>query len=424
MTAAVQEAPGPVRAPPVEGRLLGIDVARAVAQLGMLITHYTYFDGSGGDVRGVTRFFNGKAMPLFVFLGGLGFTMLTRRAAHPVAQALARGSVLVVIGLLLVEHAPLIAVILQFYGLFFALGLLVRRLPGVWLLVLAGVTTLVGGWSWLHLAPDRVRYGGWQGWETVTDPRPLLIDLLVSGSYPALPTFAFFLVGMWVGRQALGRRQVQVLLVGAGLALALAGYVGGEIVTRATTDRQELTETVALDDGAAADRIEDRVERRGESRRDAVRVVVRERERAAGTAPLARLADPVGHGKMPAWVIGATGWSLAVLGLGLLAYARWPRLLHPVACAGQLALTFYVLQALGLRWWYTEEWSKRYSYTGQLVACFVIFGAFVVLATVWRRVLPRGPHGGPAPPVRDGRFRRRGAAAGRGGPLASRGPPP
>ena len=65
--------------------------------------------------------------------------------------------------------------------------------------------------------------------------------------------------------------------------------------------------------------------------------------------------------------------------------------MHPVACAGQLALTFYVLQALGLRWWYTEEWSKRYSYTGQLVACFVIFGTFVVLATVWRRVLARGP---------------------------------
>ena len=290
----------------------------------MLITHYTYFDGSGGDVRGVTRFFNGKAMPLFVFLGGLGFTMLTRRAAHPVAQALARGSVLVVIGLLLVEHAPLIAVILQFYGLFFVLGLLVRRLPGVWLLVLAGVTTLVGGWSWLHLAPDRVRYGGWQGWETVTDPRPLFIDVLVSGSYPALPTFAFFLVGMWVGRQALGRRQVQVLLVGTGLALALAGYVGGEIVTRATTDRPS-----GAHRGGRARRRSGSGPDRGPGRAP--------RASPAGTrcgswsgsgngpptrrlSP--RLADPVGHGKMPAWVIGATGWSLAVLGLGLLAYAR------------------------------------------------------------------------------------------------------
>jgi hypothetical protein len=181
------------------------------------------------------------------------------------------------------------------------------------------------------------------------------------------------------------------VLVGAGLGLALMGFVGGEIVTRATTDRQELTETISLDDGGVADRIEDRVERRGESRRDAVRVVVRERERADGSAPLARLADPVGHGKMPAWVIGATGWSLAVLGLSLLAYTRWPRLLHPVACAGQLALTFYVLQALGLRWWYTEEWSKRYSYTGQLAACFLFFGVFVVLATIWRRFLSRGP---------------------------------
>jgi uncharacterized membrane protein len=389
--AAVQEAPGSVRTPSAQGRLLGIDVARAVAQLGMLITHYTYFDGSGGDLRGVTRFFNGKAMPLFVFLGGLGFTMLTRRAAHPVAQALARGGVLVVTGLLLVEHAPLIAVILQFYGVFFALGLLVRRLPGLWLLVLAVVTMLVGGWSWLYLAPDRVRYGGWAGWETVADPRPLLIDILVSGSYPALPTFSFFLVGMWVGRQALGRRNVQVALLVAGLALALVGFVGGEIVTRATTDRQELTHAISRDDGAAADRIAGRVERRGESRRDAVRVVVRERERADGTAPLARFADPVGHGKMPAWVIGATGWSLTVLGLCLLAYARWPRMLRPVALAGQLALTFYVLQALGLRWWYTKEWSKRYSYTGQLVACLLFFAVFVVLATIWRRFLSRGP---------------------------------
>ena len=62
-----------------------------------------------------------------------------------------------------------------------------------------------------------------------------------------------------------------------------------------------------------------------------------------------------------------------------------------MACAGQLALTFYVLQALGLRWWYTEEWSKRYSYTGQLVACFLFFGAFMVLATIWRKWLSRGP---------------------------------
>ena len=204
--------------------------------------------------------------------------------------------------------------ILQFYGLFFALGCSCAVCRTCGCLVLAGVTAdrrVV-----VVLPGARPRYGGWAGWETVTDPRPLLIDLLVSGSYPALPTFAFFLVGMWVGRQALGRRQVQLLLIGVGFALALVGFVGGEIITRATTDRQEpRARAVAVDDGASA-RIQDRVERRGESRRDAVRIVVREGT-SGGHRPLARLADPVGHGKMPAWVIGATGWSLAVLGLCL-----------------------------------------------------------------------------------------------------------
>ncbi|HET9539817.1 MAG TPA: DUF418 domain-containing protein [Candidatus Limnocylindria bacterium] len=391
-----------------DGRLLGVDVARAVAQLGMLIAHYSYLDGTGGDLRVVTRFVGGKAMPLFVFLGGLGFTMLTRRAAHPVAQVVARSLVLFVLGLLLVEHAAYLAVILQFYALFFVLALLVRHLRVRWLLVLAGVVMVVGAWSWLHLARDRVRYGGWQGWATVTDPRPLGIDLAVSGSYPVLPTFAFFLVGMAVGRLALGRRSVQLRLAAGGLLLALVGLVGGELLTRATTDRTVLEEqrgSLTLQPSvepaiverlnttatAIGQQVADTVERTGESRRRVLRAFARDHERATGSVPLARLADPVGHGKMPAWVIGATGWSMAVLGASLLVTSRWPRLLRPVAMAGQLALTFYVLQALGLRWWFAADWSDSYTYTGQLLACVVLFGGFVILATLWRHFLPRGP---------------------------------
>ena len=250
-----------------DGRLLGIDVARAVAQLGMLITHYSYFDGTGGDLRGRD--------PLLQRQGHAAVRVPRWPRLHdadPPCRPPGRSGagprlvVLVVIGLLLVEHAPLprrdpavLRPVLRRWRCWSG------ACRGVWLLVLAGVTTLVGGWSWLHLAPDRVRYGGWQGWETVTDPRPLLIDLLVSGSYPALPTFAFFLVGMWVGRQALGRRQVQVLLVGAGLALALAGFVGGEIVDPRDDRPSGATEAIALDRRRRpADRIDDRVERRGD----------------------------------------------------------------------------------------------------------------------------------------------------------------
>jgi uncharacterized membrane protein YeiB len=378
------DVPQPTRAPTRAGRLLGIDVARAVAQLGMLIAHYTYYDGSGGDLRGVTRFVNGKAMPLFVLLGGLGFTLLSRRAAHPVAQVLGRAAVLLALGLVLVEHAPYIAVVLHFYAAFFVLGLVVRHLPNAALLVLAGVVMMAGAYTWLHVAPGRARYGGWQGWSTLHDVRPLVMDLLVTGSYPVLPTFAFFLVGMWAGRLALDRHGIQVALFVGGLALALIGLVGGEIVTRATTDR---TFTLPAEQEA---RVGLAVARKGESHRAAVRAVAREQERATGDVPVARLVDPVGHGKMPAWVLGATGCALAVLGGSLLAFGRWPVLLRPVAMAGQLALTFYVAQGLGLRWWYRTGVDGR-SYTTELVACLAIFGAFIALATLWRRRFARGP---------------------------------
>jgi hypothetical protein len=378
------EVPPPTLAPVRAGRLLGIDVARAIAQLGMLIAHYTYYDGSGGDLRAVTRFVNGKAMPLFVLLGGLGFTLLTRRATHPVAQVLGRAAVLLALGLVLVEHAPYIAVVLHFYAAFFVLGLVVRHLPNAALVVLAGVVMIVGAYTWLHVVPGRARYAGWQGWSTLHDPRPIVMDLFLTGTYPVLPTFAFFLVGMWAGRLALDRHAIQVALLTGGLVLALVGLLGGEIVTRAATDR-----TIAVPAGQEA-RIGDAIARRGETRRAAVRAVAREQERATGDVPVVRLADPVGHGKMPAWVVGAMGCALAVLGGSLLAFGRWPVLLRPVAMAGQLALTFYVVQGLGLRWWYRAGVDGR-SYTTELLACFALFGAFTALATLWRRRFARGP---------------------------------
>ena len=81
--------PGPGEA---GGRLIGLDVARAVAIAGMLIAHYTTLDGTGGPWRYLHRVVDGKAMPLFLLLGGMGLTLLTRRARHPVRAVLGRAA--------------------------------------------------------------------------------------------------------------------------------------------------------------------------------------------------------------------------------------------------------------------------------------------------------------------------------------------
>jgi hypothetical protein len=391
--------------PPGE-RLLGLDIARAVAILGMLVAHYAYLDGTGGRLRWLSSFVNGKAMPLFLLLGGVGLTLLTRRAARPVRAVLGRAAVLLVLGLLLVEHVPLIAVVLHFYAAYFVVGLAIRRLPDAGLLVAAAVTTLLGALTWLYVAPDLPTYAGWEGWGTVGHPWELGSDLLLTGVYPVLPSFAFFAVGMWVGRQRLDRTPVQGRLLAAGLVLVVVGYVLGGAVAREVADgtvlevrngRVELVPQVAEDlesrYGSRAGLeayVQARMDETGKTRREVLADLGRQHEQANDIARPARLFDTTGHGNMPAWILGATGSSLVVVALCLLAAARFPRASRPVALAGQLALTFYVLHAIGLRWWY-QGWADELTYVQELVAIAAIFAAFVLAATLWRRHLERGP---------------------------------
>src|SRR4051794_11725424 len=55
------------------GRLVGIDIARGVAILGMLITHVT----EGSDVAGAFEVFAGRSMALFALLAGVSLALLS-----------------------------------------------------------------------------------------------------------------------------------------------------------------------------------------------------------------------------------------------------------------------------------------------------------------------------------------------------------
>jgi uncharacterized membrane protein YeiB len=395
----------PARTP--RERLLGVDVARSVALLGMFVAHYAYQDGTGGVFQRATHVVDGKAMPLFLLLGGVGFTLLTRAARHPVRSVVARAAVLLALGIVLTEHVPLVAIILHFYAAYFVVGLLVRRLPDAGLLALAAAVTLAGGFSVLYLAPHLPAYDGWEGWATVRNPLPLLSSLFFTGMYPVLPSFAFFVVGMWAGRQRLGDPAVQVRLLAAGALLAIFGYGLGNLAEQAVADcavmsrvdgRYELTgdardDLVTRFGGAEAleRHIEERMERTGLTRREVVAQLGRSHEQANEIRRPARLLGTAGHGNMPPWVIGATGTSLAVLGLSLLAAARFPRATWPLAMAGQLALTFYVAHTLALRWWWYDDLANDLTYAQHLLVIAGAFAVFVVAAAAWRRFLRYGP---------------------------------
>lgn len=328
------------------GRLIGIDLARALAIVGMVIAHFVEADPDGGVGTSVKLFTNGRAMPLFVLLGGVGVELLSRRSPAPDVALLTRAALLIPAGLLLQEHSLAIAVILQYYGVFFVLAVALRRLPKPALLVAAVAVMLVGGVTAQTIAPELPTTSGWDG---IDDLGALGYTLVLNGYYPVLPTLAFFLVGMWVARLPLGELRTALGLVTAGVALALLGYPGA----RWWVGRLE-----------------------GEP------------WTGDGSFEPARLLDSAGHSDMPAWVLGATGTSLAALGLCLLVARRGAPQLWPAVVVGQMALTFYVLHVvIHDRWWPRDQTdiAQEYGYSAAIIL------GFTIAAVAWRRTVGRGP---------------------------------
>lgn len=341
--------------------MTGLDVARAVAMLGMVIAHYAVPDGSGSVVDRLVTATNGRAMPLFVLLGGVGATILANRSTNPDRTLLIRAAVLYPAGLLLQEATLFIIIILQYYALFFALATLLRRLPTAALVAMAVVTGLAGGWTDQLLVDELPDFDGPS--QYLTDPVGAIVgqvtELLVNGHYPFVPVGAFFITGMIIGRLDLRNQKLSAGLAAAGATIGVIAVVGGRAV---------------LDAASPADR-QNALERAGD----------------AGFQWLS-LFDTTGHSAMPAWVVSAAATSVAVVG-GSLLLAQvlgrlGPTLLKPLIAVGRMALTFYVVQALLI---HLAPHPLTTSTAQGLVTAIVIYLGFVPVAMLWLQWFDHGP---------------------------------
>lgn len=327
-------------------RLGGVDAARAVAVLGMVMVHFGPTpapDTVLGDVFGVTY---GRASVLFALLAGVGVALLAargpdgsaRRPAGVRGRLLLRAALLLPLGLWLqgLDHGVL--VILQFYALYFVFAALVFTLPDLLLLV-GAVSSLLGG-AMVYLAAEMAVPGWFAAYPaTIGDPPGRITrELLLSGSYPLATWAAPLLVGLWVGRRDLSSPATLWWLLGAGLAVAgAAAFAAGP-------------------DGAPG---------------------------------LAGLLTAEPHGQMPLWMLGSIGSGCAVLGGALLLVGRLPRLMWPLVATGQMALTVYVGHLLLLH--ADAGLVRRESVPEAFLTVGIFFLTVVCVCAVWRSLLPRGP---------------------------------
>ncbi len=331
---------------PVRRRIAGVDMARAVAILGMVTVHFGPLPiEEHGPAAWIYGSFYGKASVLFVVVAGVGVAMLERRRPARLVRARLwyRTLWLLPVGLWLQGLDHPVAVILQYYALYFlVLSPFVGRrdrtllwwaavlLPLGSAAVLLAHATLPG--AVLPLG-GRARGG-------------LLGELFLFGYYPVVTWMTPMLVGLWLGRRDLNDGMVKRRLVVVGVAL-LAGttLVGRGLQTLLAVSPDERGWTWVL--------------------------------------------SVHGHSEMPLAVVGAIGFALAALGLALLAADRWPRALRPLAALGEVALSVYVGHLLIFDLVPTLFPAETVAEGLRTVAAFGTVSA--ALAVGWLTVVRRGP---------------------------------
>lgn len=331
------------------GRILGVEVARALAIIGMLSVHIR--PASGDSIASfVYTLPHGRASLLFMLVAGIAVSLLAaspRLSTWDVRMRLIwRAVVLLPLGLWLQELDISVLVILQTYAVLFLLAVVMLELSDRALLALAGLSAVVGPLIILALEVSNVRWHAGDATSLSDSIGFIARALLWSGSYPLVTWIAPFLLGMWLGRRDLRQPSVHIALVVYGAAFAL----GAGVLSRTLSAFISVSEIIP----------------------SWGRVIV--------DAP---------HSQMPLWLWGSTGAAVMVLGLSLIAAEAARRLVWPLVALGQLALTAYVAHLLALHFWPATLSTESIPEAFALLAALTALG--VVFAVAWRAMFMRGP---------------------------------
>ncbi|PWI20524.1 hypothetical protein DI272_17790 [Streptomyces sp. Act143] len=371
------------------GRLVGVDLARALAVFGMYVVHIgPPLSATHGVASWVRYIADGHSSVLFATLAGFSLMLIAGRREPKTglagrqarARIAIRAVVLLALGTVMaMEYGGVI--ILGFYGVYFLLALPLVRLRARTLAVVAAALALVAPQlayvlnSWVT---DSVR-------QSINAYDPLhrlsevgVLDLLLTGFYPALTWLPFVISGMALGRLDLSSGTVQRRLAALGAGLTAAAY-GLSLLLAGKGALRSMAE-----DGPSSSS-----------------------SGGSGSMPLGSGSAPLDGSfpEMPASslltagphsgttfdIIGSVGVAILVIVGATVAMERLPRLRRlakPVIAVGTMSLTAYVghflaQSALSV----PAGTSTQQSWVPLLM---FVLGA-TVFAAIWSRFFRRGP---------------------------------
>ena len=193
-------------------RIIGIDVARALAVVGMIIVNFKVVLGNSGStwVEAFAGIFDGKAAATFVVLAGVGLALMSNSALRDrdgqklrtVRIRIAKRALfLFIVGLSYITIWP--ADILHYYGVYMLVILL--------LLTSSERVILLSALALILFYPLLLGFYDYEtGWNLETleyldfwTLNGFFRNLFINGFHPIIPWTSFMLVGFWFGKQPL-----------------------------------------------------------------------------------------------------------------------------------------------------------------------------------------------------------------------------
>lgn len=360
-------------------RIIGIDVARGLALIGMIAVHtLSSWDVDTQRSTAVFWLAAGNAAALFALLAGVGLALLSGGSKRVSTQQMwsyrgriaLRAVLIFALGMTIGQLLDLpVFNILPYYGVLFLMAIpflhVRKRTLAGWAAGLVVIAPLV--MYFFLVAESFVTYDPPNFLDLLMDPVGMLGTLLFTGGYPAVTWFVYVLVGMIVGRLALANLSVQISLLGYGTLIAMLGqglsylsvwYLGGwerMLYSEAQVTVSDVTSIIY----------------RGAEDTD------------LPTTSLAWLTVASPHTNTPFALIHTVGIALAVLGATLLVCRFIPQLLGPLGKIGAMTLSLYVghLAFISLGFY---EFGASFWFSVQIVAA-------IAFAFGWTLIFRQGP---------------------------------
>jgi uncharacterized protein len=348
----------------MKNRIVGIDVARALAIVGMILVNFKMVLGQEGEtwLQPFLSLLEGKAAATFVVLAGVGIAFMTNSAIDSKSldkikiakrRLLKRAIFLFVIGLSYIVIWP--ADILHFYGIYMLIALLLIQSKPKIILFSAIVITLSypllilffnyeTGWNFANL--EYTDFWTLEGF---------FRNLFFNGFHPVVPWSAFILVGLWFGKQDLTNSKfvkksaLFSLIIFA--IIQLISYLSISFLSDESLMGKE------------------------------------ELQSLLGTDPMPPL---------PVYMISGSSIAIFIIAICILISKKFERsfIIKTLTKTGQLALTFYVahvILGMGLIEEISDTKLGEHSLTFSIVYGLVFSLGCIVFALIWMKYKKSGP---------------------------------